>query len=176
MLTKLFRNTLIASTLMVAGSVLANPAMAAPEVINLGGSVTDVSSVTPTATPAAAALVLGGTGSAQTDVFIKVADLALFTNQASGVTLTATGGSGAQLINSSNNATPVDYVVLITADQATEVNAASFGGATGTDSDAVTDFDSSGNSARDLYIMYSTDALLDPGTYSGSITVTVAPL
>ncbi len=173
MFTKTFRNTLIASTLFVAGSVLANPAMA--DQVILDGTVTSTSTVTSTRTTGAglaSALNLYGQGTAGTGTVVKAADLALITNNTAGVTLTATRDSG--LTNGTDTLT---YKLLIMADAATAPVAADFSGANGAnnDTDAVTDF-SSGAAARDLYIQYDAPALLDPGNYASTITVSVADL
>lgn len=164
MFAKTFRNTLIASTLVVAGAALATPAMA--DTVNLGGSVADTSAVTSTATAGAGTLNLYGAGSAQNNVVVKVADMALITNNTTGVTLTATPDSGL-----TNGTSTLTYQVLIVADAASAPADTAF--AAGADTDNVNDF-SGGASARDLYIEYDAPALLDPGTYTGVITVSVA--
>lgn len=163
------RRSLVASTLILAGAVVALPAMA--DSVTLGGSVTDTSTVTSTATAAAAALNLGGAGTATPNVVTKVADMALSTNNADGVTLTATATG--DLVNATNGATPLAYQVLIVADAAAAPAAGAFSDIT--DDVAVTNF-VAGAAARDLYIKYDAPALLDPGTYAGSITVSVAAL
>ncbi|MBI4780732.1 MAG: hypothetical protein HY785_05355 [Oscillatoriophycideae cyanobacterium NC_groundwater_1537_Pr4_S-0.65um_50_18] len=170
---QIVRRGLVASILVLAGAVVAAPAMA--DSVTLGGSVADTSAVTSTATAAAAALPLSGVGTAGTDTVVKVADMALLTNNASGVTLTAEATG--DLVNAANPATPLPYNVLIVADAATTPAAADFAAATSAtkDDEAVTNF-VAGAAARDLYIQYDAPALLDPGTYAGSITVSVAAL
>lgn len=163
------RRALVASTLVLAGSVLAAPAMA--DTVNLGGSVADTSAVTSTATAAAGALNLYGAGTAGPNTVVKVADMALITNNADGVTLTATATGN--LVNVANNATPLAYQVLIVADAAAAPADTAFSSTT--DAKAVTNF-VSGAAARDLYIEYDAPALLDFGTYTGAITVSVAAL
>ncbi|MBE9108178.1 hypothetical protein IQ273_01925 [Nodosilinea sp. LEGE 07298] len=166
MFAKTFRNTLIASTLVVAGAALATPAKADP--VNLGGTVADTSAVTSTATAAASTLNLYGAGTAQTNVVVKVADMALITNNTTGVTLTATGDAGL-----TNGTSTLPYQVLIVADAAAAPADTAFSSTI--DSKSVTDF-SAGAAARDLYIEYDAPALLDPGAYTGVITVSVAAL
>jgi hypothetical protein len=166
MFAKTFRNTLIASTLVVAGAALATPAKA--DTVNLGGSVASTSAVSSTATAAASTLNLYGAGTAQTNVVVKVADMALITNNTGGVTLTAAGDAG--LTNLTSN---LPYQVLIVADEATAPADTDFTSAT--DAKSVTDF-VSGAADRDLYIEYDAPALLDPGAYTAVITVSVADL
>ncbi len=163
MFAKTFRNTLIASTLVVAGSVLASPAMA--DTVNLGGSVANTTAVTSTATGGAGTLSLYGVGTAQNNVVVKVADLALTTNNTTGVTVTATPDAGL-----TNGTSTLAYQVLIVGDAASAPADTAF--AAGADTDNVNDF-SGGASARDLYIEYDAPALLDPGAYTGVITVSV---
>jgi hypothetical protein len=167
MFAKTFRNTLIASTLVIAGSVLATPAMA--DTVTLGGSVASTSVVSSAATIAASALNLYGAGTAQTNVVVKVADMALITNNTAGVTLTAAGDAGL-----TNGTSTQVYQVLIVADAAAPPAATDFTSAT--DAKSVTDFSVGGAAARDLYIEYDAPALLDPGTYAAVITVSVADL
>ncbi len=166
MFAKTFRNTLIASTLVVAGAALATPAKA--DTVNLGGSVASTSAVTSTATAEASTLNLYGAGTAQTNVVVKVADMALITNNTAGVTLTATGDGGL-----TNGTSTQVYQVLIVADAAAPPADSAFSSAT--DAKSVTDF-VSGAAARDLYIEYDAPALLDPGAYTATITVSVADL
>ncbi|HEY9627567.1 MAG TPA: hypothetical protein V6C84_09720 [Coleofasciculaceae cyanobacterium] len=160
------RRALVASTLILAGAVVAAPAMA--DTVNLGGSIADTSAVTSTATGAAGTLNLYGAGTAQNNVVVKVADMALITNNTAGVTLTATGDAG--LTNGTSN---LPYQVLIVADNATAPADTAF-------SDDVDDVDVTnfvaGAAARDLYIEYDAPALLDFGAYTGVITVSVAAL
>ena len=166
MFAKSFCRTFVASSLVVAGSMLAAPAMA--DTVNLGGSVADTSAVTSSPTAEAAALSLYGVGTAQTNVVVKVADLALITNNTTGVTLTAAGDAGL-----TNGTSTLPYQVLIVADAATAPADTAF--ASATDTDTVNDF-VSGAAARDLYIEYDAPALLDSGAYTGAITVSVVAL
>lgn len=169
MFAKTFRNTLIASTLVVSGAALATPAMA--DTVNLNGSVASTSAVTSTRTSGAGladALNLRGAGTAQADVVVKVADMALISNNTGGVTLTAAGDAGL-----TNGTSVLPYKVLIVADAAAAPAATAFSAVS--DSQAVTNF-VSGAAARDLYIEYDAPALLDPGAYTGAITVSVVDL
>jgi hypothetical protein len=101
-------------------------------------------------------------------VVVKVADMAIITNNTTGVTLTAAGGAGL-----TNGTSTLPYQVLIVADAAGTPADTAFSSAT--DAKSVTDF-VAGASARDLYIEYDAPALLDPGVYTGAITVSVAAL
>jgi len=159
----LLRRFAITSTVLLGAAVISSPAFA--DTVNLSGSVADTSTVTSTATAGASALSLGGEGTAAADTVAQVADLALESNSSDGVTLTATADGAL-----SNGVDSVTYQVLIVADGATTPIAGDF--TANNDSDNVTDF-TSGAAARDLYIEYDAPALLDPGTYTSSITVTV---
>ncbi len=151
MFAKTFRNTLIASTLVVAGAMLANPVKA--DTVILGGEVESTSAVTSSPTPEATALNLHGEGTAQADVVVKVADMALITNNTEGFVLTA-----------------LPYRVLIVANDATAPAAAAITDVE--DDEDVTNF-VAGAAARDLYIEYDAPALLDVGDYAATITVTL---
>lgn len=165
----LLRRFAIASTLIVTGAVLASPAMA--DTVQLRGTVLSTSTVTSTATAGASALNLYGVGTATPDVVVHVADLALTSNSAQGVTLSA---SSTGLLRNPSNET-LAYQVLIVANGASAPSAASFTAASVTDDVLVgTGGFVDGAASRDLYIEYDAPALLDPGAYAGSITVTVA--
>jgi len=157
----------LATTAFIAGSLITFPALA--DTVNLGGTVTSTSSVTSTATAGAGALSLAGEGTAASDVVTQVADIAMISNNSEGVTLTASGDTGL-----TNGTDTVAYQVLIVADGATAPVAADF--SSSSDSKSVADFDGNGDSARDLYIEYDAPALLDPGNYTATITVTVTDL
>jgi len=163
------RRFAIASTVLLVGAVLTAPAMA--DQVNIDGDVASSSSVVSTPTSGvglADDLDLGGEGTATADVVVKVADMALTTNNTEGVTLTATAAGDLDI--SGGGSTPLTYNVKIVGDEAAQPLAADFTGTS--DSVTVNDF-VSGASARDLYIEYDAPALLDPGNYISHITVTV---
>ncbi|ASC71342.1 uncharacterized protein XM38_022940 [Halomicronema hongdechloris C2206] len=159
----LLRRFAITSAVLLGAAVVSSPAFA--DTVNLSGSVADTSTVTSTATPGASALSLGGEGTAAADTVAQVADLALESNSSDGVTLTA--AADGLLTNGTDS---LAYQVLIVADGAAAPVATDF--SADNDSKNVTDF-TSGAAARDLYIEYDAPDLLDPGTYTSSITVTV---
>lgn len=139
---------------------------ASAQTVNISGTVTSASSVT--SANDNTALTLFGQGTAQTEVIQKAADLALFTNNTAGIDLTITSG------NLSDGTTDIAFQVVTTADAGTPV-AGDFLTASGVNrvEDISTGF-VAGAQDRDLHVMYDTPALLNPGTYSGSITLTVA--
>ena len=158
--------------LLVAGLALGasfvGAGSAASQTVNISGTVASASSVT--STNDNTALTLFGQGVAQTEVIQKAADLALFTNNTAGITLTITSG------NLSDGTTDIAFQVVTTDDAATP-GAGDFGTASGTDRDEnITTGFTAGALDRDLHVMYDTPALLNPGVYSGSITLTVADL
>ncbi|MBE9076004.1 hypothetical protein IQ241_01615 [Romeria aff. gracilis LEGE 07310] len=156
---------------ITAGALVGAIAFSAPafaDTVNLSGTVASTSSVTSTATAGATTLSLAGQGTAAADTVVKVADMALSSNNSQGVTLAA--AAGGSLTNGTGS---LAYQVLIVADGAATPVATDFTATS--DSKSVTDF-ASGVAARDLYIEYDAPALLDPGTYTSTITVTVTDI
>lgn len=165
------RRGLVASTLILAGVVIAAPAMAAPtgDSVDLGGTVEDMSTVTATPTTGAGLandLNLYGEGSAQNGVVVKVADLDVTTNSDTGVTVTATGDAG--LFDGASSTLPYDVLIV----DGTAPVAAAFSSNTDTDSVLVAELGV--GAERELYIMYDAPAQLQPGDYESVITLTVA--
>jgi len=166
MFRSMTRLTLATTSVMVA-SLVAFPALA--DSVTLGGTVNSISSVTSTATAGASGLSLSGEGTATPDVVTKVADMALTSNNSEGVTLSASADG-----DLTNGTDSLAYQVLIVADEGAAPAATEF--SANNTSEDVTDFDGNGESARDLYIEYDAPALLDPGNYAATITVTVTDL
>ncbi|MBD1909196.1 MULTISPECIES: hypothetical protein [unclassified Leptolyngbya] len=166
----LVRRFAVASTLIAVGAVFATPAMA--DTINLSGSVASISTVTSTATSNASNLNLYGAGTAGTDTVVQVADLALTTNNKQGITVTATANGP---LTSGVNGDSMPYQVLIVGDAAAQPTATSFTSTTASASVPVgVGGFVNGAADRDLYIEYDAPQLLDPGSYTSSITVTIA--
>jgi hypothetical protein len=166
--TKVF-NTSIRRALVLSGLVLGSATLFAPQAmadtVPLQGVVTSTLALTTTPTAGAGTLSL----SAATQQIVPVADLAIATNNEQGYTLTVTSGN---LTKSGGTAIP--YQVTTTADTVAAV-AGDFSGAPGaTYTFSTSAANASGTNGRDLSIMYTPAALQDPGTYVGTITVTVA--
>jgi hypothetical protein len=129
--------------------------------VTLGGTVTSSLAITSTPTAAASTLDLSGG-----EKLVKVADLAIGTNNEQGLTLSATSGDLTKA-----GGTAIAFQVHTVADGAGAPIAGAFVVASGTDYDvgslAAGAFD------RDVYILYTPAALQDPGAYSGSISLTV---
>lgn len=157
--TSSFR-TLLLGTLLVA-------AAASADTVGLSGIVASTASVTSTPTAAATALNMGGVGTAIGEQIVKVADLALTTNNTTGLTLTIDSGN---LTNGTGN---VAFKVQTVAAAAGAPLTAAFTVASGTPNSGYVS-SASGADTRDLYIAYTPAAVLDPGTYTATITLTVA--
>lgn len=133
------------------------------DTVALSGSVGTAASVTAVDTTEAAALNLGGMGTAIGEQIVKVADVALSTNNTTGLTLTITWGS------LTNGTVSIPFTATTVADAAAAPTASTGFGTTGMtySNAALTD-------ARDLYIAYTPGANQDPGTYTATMTLTVA--
>jgi len=166
MFAKTFRNTLIASTLVIAGSVLATPAMALTTgSVTLGGTVATTLSLTSVDTGTPSALDLSGG-----ERILQVADLNIFTNNEQGYTLTASQGNLTKI-----GGTAISFQVLVVGNGATAPVASAFITATGTAyTYATAAANATGAGDQDLYMKYTPAALQDPGVYAGSITLSVA--
>lgn len=169
MFTQFIRRTLIASSLVLGSAVALAPAALA-DTLTASGTVATSASVATTATAAATALNLGGTGTDLTEQIVKVGDVALSTNNTTGLTLTVASGNSGKLSNGTV-ASDIAYKVTTVADAGVAPGTAAFTTASGT---SYTYTNSAQSDARDLYIAYDPAALQDPGTYSGTMTLTVA--
>jgi hypothetical protein len=145
---------------------LALASMAVADTVGLSGTVSSTASVTSVATAGATTLNMGGVGTAIGQQIVKVADVALTTNNTAGLTLTVTSG------NLTNGTDDVAYKVTTVADAASAPLSAAFTIASGTDYTVATS--AQGAAAKDLYIAYTPAAVLDPGTYTATITLSVA--
>ena len=150
-----FRSILLGALLLSLGALAANT-------VDLSGTVASTATVAAVATSGAGTLDMGGLGSSIGEQIVKVADLTMNTNNSSGVTLTIT--KSGDLTNGTDNVT---FQALAVADNATPL--------TGEFTSPVTFTTSAdGEVLSDLWIAYNPAAVLDPGTYTATITVTVA--
>jgi len=158
------RRTIIASGLFF-GTVTAFSSAAfaqtTSDTVNLSGNVPSILEMTTTATAAASALELPT--SADTKV-VQVADIAFETNDAEGVTITATNGTLTKI----GGQTPINFQVKLLADGTATPGSSDF--AAGNTTYATT---TAGEGNADLYIKYTTAEYQDPGAYSGNINVTI---
>lgn len=150
--------------ILVAGSLaLSSIATAATSAsVTLSGSVASTLSITSTDTAGASALDLSSG-----EKIVKVADLSMNTNNDQGLTLTATSGN-----LSKTGGVSIAFQVTTVADAATAPLSAAFTVASGTN--YTVSSSTAGTVAKDLYIKYTPGSTQDPGTYSGSISLTVA--
>lgn len=163
----MFNRFVISATVLMGTALLSAPALAGTtDSVTLGGSVSSINSVTANDTTEAGTLTLYGEGTAGDNEVVKVADLVVMSNNTGGVTVTATAAG-----DLGNGTDTLHYNVLVVAEGATPLHT-DF--SADNDTESVNDFDGTGTSNRDLYIEYDAPSLLDPGTYSSSITVSVA--
>jgi hypothetical protein len=129
------------------------------------GVAAAASAVTVQATAAAATLEVDGEGSASTHV-VKVADVSLSSDGASGLTVYVTGAS-----LTSTGGHPIAFQLLLVADGATSPSPSDFTTPAGTT--YVFSTSAPGTASRDLYIKYTPAALQDPGAYTATIDLSV---
>lgn len=154
---------------LAAGTLVMGGTAAFADTINLGGTVANYSTISSTATTGASNLNLHGVGTATADVVVKVADIALTSNNTEGVELKATANTP---LTGGVNGDTLTYQVKLVDDNATEPLATAFSAITDTVNVDNTDFTSNA-AAQDLYIEYDGPEYLDPDTYSSTITMTV---
>lgn len=170
MSTKLIRRFLIASGLFIGATAAFSPTAfaATTGTVGLQGTVASTLAIAATATAGATTLNLQGAGTAGVQTIVKVADLAIDTNNSTGYTLTVTSGN---LVNATTT-TPIAYQVTTVADAATAPVAGGFTVASGTNYTVASS--AAGSLPKDLYMMHTPAQYQDPGTYTATITVTVA--
>ena len=156
---------------VVALMTLAPVAAATPSTtasVTLGGSVTSSLSIASTPTGTASALNLSGGRK-----IVKVADLAISTNNEQGVTLTASSGNLTKTNSVATGAgTAIAYQVTSVDDGASAPDATAFTVDSG--DDYTVGNTTSGAFDQDLFIMYTPLALQDPGSYGSTINLSVA--
>lgn len=153
--------SLVAAVALMGGYALAETTGS----VSMSGSVSSTLSITSTATAGATSLDLDGDGTSSEHI-VKVADLSMSTNNEQGFTLTFSGGNLTK-----TGGTSIAYSVVTVADAAAAPLTGDLGWATGSTTYATS---AAGDAARDLYIKYTPATLQDPGTYSGSISLSVS--
>lgn len=118
-----------------------------------------------TATFAASSLALDGEGSASTHI-VKVADLALSTDNETGLSLTVSSGSIDKIVGPD-----IDFQVVTVANNASAPADGDFTVPSGSNYTYATS--GPGSEDRDLYIRYTPASFQDAGNYVGSIHVSV---
>lgn len=152
---------------LVGSALLISPAVADTSgSVSLSGAVTSTLAITASATAGATLLDLDGDGAAGQHI-VKVADLAISTNNEQGYELTASSGNLTKV-----NGTSIAYQVTSVVDADPTPESGDFTVASG--SNYVVTTGAAGAANKDLYIMYTPAALQDPGTYTGTISLTVA--
>lgn len=150
------------------GTVSATPSKAFADTVNLSGDVASTLTLSTTQTGGATTLALDGAAAGNQQI-VQVADLGIYTNNEQGYLLTVTSGN---LTKSGGTAIPFQTT---TTSSGTPAITGDFTIASGTDYTLSTSAaNASGTGDLDLWVQYTPAALQDPGTYTGSITVTVA--
>lgn len=157
-------------SLVVASLFTTSVANAATsDTVGLSGAVESTLTVS-AGTPVTAAMNLPLDGAAAfVEQIILVANITSSTNDAGGLTLTATSGS---LEDPVGAVQPIAYKVSSVAAGAGAPASGAFTDASGTN--YTTASTGAGSWNRDLYINYTPAALQNPGTYVDTITLTVA--
>jgi hypothetical protein len=155
---------LITPAAIALGVGLPMVAMAATsDTVTLGGTVTSTVSVDATDTAEASTLDL----TTASEQIVKVADIAMTTNNSTGLTLTASSG------NLSNpDAETIAFAVTSVTDAAAAPASGAFTVPSGTNYTVANA--EAGSFDEDLYIAYTPASLQDPGVYSGTISLTIA--
>jgi len=149
--------------LLVLGALLPSSVALAATTgsITLGGTVASTLEVTSVSTAGSALLDL-----TPGDHIAKVADIEMSTNNAQGLTLTASSGSLTH-----TGGADITFQVTSVTDAATAPIAADFAIASGANYTVGTTVAGADN--NDLYILYTPSGTQDPGAYAGLITLTV---
>ncbi len=168
-LSLILPNYLIASGLFIGATAAFSSTAFADTTANvqLSGTVASTLAITATATAGATALNLQGTGTTGVQTIVQVADLAIDTNNSTGYTLTVSSGN---LVNGTAT-TPIAYQVTTVADGGTTPVAGGFTVDSGINYTVASN--AAGSAPKDLYMMYTPAQYQDPGTYTGTITVSV---
>lgn len=122
--------------------------------------------ITATATTTASALLLDGEDDASEHI-IKVADLAISTDNSTGLSLTVSSGN----LTKTDGITPIAFQITTVADGAPAPASGEFITPSGSNYTASTS--TAGQADKDLYIKYTLAALQDPGPYSAAISLIV---
>jgi hypothetical protein len=135
---------------------------ATDDIVNFGGSVSSTLAIVATDTNPTLDLTT------PTERIVKVADIAMTTNNATGLTLTADSGN----MTTTGGATPIAFLVQTVVDAAAPPVSVLFVIASG--DDYTVGSVAAGNLNNDLYIRYEPAPVQDPGVYAGSINLTVS--
>jgi hypothetical protein len=125
------------------------------------------SSVSVNVMSSANSLPLDGEGSSLTHV-VKVSTLTLATDSNKGFTVTISSGS----LTKVSEETPISYQVMTVISGDNPPSSGDFTVASGNNYTFATN--QSGSQNRDLYILYTSASLQDPGTYLANITIAIA--
>jgi hypothetical protein len=155
--------TIVAMTFGMFASSLAHGATTGE--VSLSGTVSSTLAITVTPTEDASALGLDGAGSA-TEHIVKIADLAISTNNEQGFLLTVSSGNIAK-----SGGSAIAYQVTTVADGASAPATGAFLVASGESYTVSTTAAGAGN--KDLYIKYTPATLQDPGNYAATVNLTV---
>ncbi|MEH2176696.1 hypothetical protein [Nostoc sp.] len=135
--------------------------------VPISGTVTSTLNISAFATTEASSLDL----STPNEAIVKVADLAIDTNNSTGYTLTASSGN----LSNPDSATPISYQVKVIDGTASAPVTGDFTVASGTDlSYGTSGANASSTNGKSLYIKYTPAGLQDPGAYNGTINLSVA--
>ena len=157
--SKLGMVAIVVSAMLPSAIVLA----ATTDAVTLGGTVSSTLSIEATDTVGASALDL----TTPSEQIVKVADIAMSTNNSAGLTLTASSG------NMSNpDSQTIAFKVTTVDDAAAAPASGAFDTPSGTD--YTVGNGAAGTLDNDMYIAYTPAALQDPGLYSGTISLTVS--
>ncbi len=166
MSTKLIRRFLIASGLFIGAAVAFSPTAFAgtTDSVILEGTVASTLSIT-------AAPVVGVADdldlTTNSEQIVKVADLAITTNNSTGYTLTASEGN----LSNGGHGETIAFKSATVDDAATAPATGDFTGTGNLFTDNTTT--TAGSNPKDLYIMYTPSATQGAGDYTGSISLTV---
>lgn len=168
MFTKSIRRALIASGLFLGATAAFSPTAFAQTAatVPLSGTVATTLAMTSVATTEAGTLDLDGDGTAAEHI-VKVADVAIATNNETGYTLTVSSGNLTK-----TGGTSIAYQATTVSDAATAPATGGFTVASGTNYTVSTA--AAGSVPKDLYVKYTPGALQDAGTYVGTISLNVA--
>lgn len=158
----------LASVLVLSATAAFTPVAFAgtTATVPLSGTVTSTLNISATPTTGASTLDLS-TASAQ---IAEVADLAIDTNNSTGYTLTASSGD----LANPDSATPISYQVKVVDGTASAPVSGDFTVASGTDlTYGTSGANASGTNGKSVFIKYTPAALQDPGTYTGTINLSV---
>jgi hypothetical protein len=162
------RRAIVASGLVIGAVAALSPAAFAGTTagtVNVSGTVTSTLDMAANATAGAASLPLDSA----TEQIVKIADLAINTNNNTGYTLTVDSGN----LTKAGGAN-IPFQVAVTDDN-TAAATGDFTVASGTGyTNATNAANAAGSNGKDLSIKFTPGGLQDPGAYSATVNLTVA--